>query len=55
MFLYMFRELYAHHQEVDCINAASGIATLSKWLSGAQVERENAVLSQPVHWKAIRN
>ena len=31
---------------VNCIDAASGIVTLSKWPSGAQVERE---LSQPVH------
>jgi len=25
---------------LNCIDAASGIITLSKWLSGAQVERE---------------
>ena len=46
----MFRALYAHHQEFQhymliirrlyCIDAASGIVTVSKWLSGAQVERE---------------
>jgi hypothetical protein len=36
----MFRELYAHHQEVDCIDAASGIVILSKWPSDAQVERK---------------
>ena len=46
MILYMFRALYAHHQEVECIDAASDIVTFSKWLSGSQVERE---LSQPVH------
>ena len=27
-------------RELNCIDAASGIVTLSKWLSGAQVERE---------------
>ena len=27
-------------RSVNCIDAASGIVTLSKWLSGAQVERE---------------
>jgi hypothetical protein len=31
----MFRALYAHHQDDDCIDAASGIVTLSKWPSGA--------------------
>ena len=31
---------------LNCIDAASGIVTLSKCSSGAQVERE---LSQPVH------
>ena len=36
----MFRALYAHHQEVECIDETSGIVTLSKWLSGAQVERK---------------
>ena len=46
----MFRALYAHHQEVNCIDAASGIVSLSKWLSVAQFER---VLSQTVHRTAI--
>ena len=27
-------------RRMNCIDAASGIVTLSKWLSGAQVERE---------------
>ena len=38
----MFRAFYAHHQEVGCIDAASSIVTLSKWLSGAQAERERS-------------
>jgi len=36
----MFRALYVHHQEVEFINAPSGIVTLSKWPSDAQIERE---------------
>ena len=40
MILYMFRALYAHHQEAELYDAASGIVTLSKLLSGAQVERK---------------
>ena len=35
-------------RRLNCIDEASGIVTLSKWPSGAQVERER-VLSQPVH------
>jgi hypothetical protein len=27
-------------RRMNCIDAASGIITLSKWLSGAQVEKE---------------
>jgi hypothetical protein len=27
-------------KRMNCIDAASGIVTVSKWLSGAQVERE---------------
>jgi hypothetical protein len=42
----MFRTLYAHHQEVEFTDAASGIVTLNKWLSGVQVEKK---ISQPVH------
>ena len=30
-------------RRVNCIDAASGIATRSKWLSGAQVEREHSL------------
>ena len=29
-------------RRLDCIDAASGIVTLSKWLSGAKVERESS-------------
>jgi len=37
-------------RRLNCIDAAYDIVTLSKWLSGAQVERElQAVPSQPVH------
>ena len=32
-------------RRLNCIDAASGIATLSKWLSGAQVERKLSSLS----------
>ena len=32
-------------KRLNCIDAASGIVTLSKWLSGAQVERERSSLS----------
>jgi len=36
-----FEQYLAHPQEVELyFNAASGIVTLSKWLSGAQVEKE---------------
>ena len=45
--LYMFRVLCAHHQEVKLYYTASGIVTLCRWPSGAQVER--GVLSQPAH------
>ena len=31
----MFRALYAHHQRLNCIDAASGIVTLSQWPFGA--------------------
>ena len=27
-------------RRLNCIDAASGIVTLNKWISGAQVERE---------------
>jgi len=32
-----FEQTRAHHQEVNCINKASGIVTLCKWPSGMQV------------------
>ena len=35
----MFRALCAHHQEVKFYYTASGIITLARWPSGAQVER----------------
>jgi len=46
IFLYMFRALCVHHQEVKLYYTTSGIMTLNKWPSGALVER---VHSQPVH------
>ena len=38
-------------RRLNCIDAASGIVTLSKWPSGAQVERE---LLRPVRFAAHR-
>ena len=35
-----FEQTRVHHQEVNCINNASGIVTLCKWPSGMQVEQE---------------
>jgi hypothetical protein len=32
-------------RRLNCIDVASGIVTLSKWLSGAQVERELLFIS----------
>ena len=37
--LYIFEQTCVHHQEVNCINTASGIVTLCKWPSGMQVEQ----------------
>ena len=34
-----FEQTGAHHQEVNCINTASGIVTVCKWPSGMQVEQ----------------
>ena len=34
-----FEQTRAHHEEVNCINTASGIVTLCKWPSGMQVEQ----------------
>ena len=36
-------------RRLNCIDAASGIVTLSKWPSGAQVERELCSLSTSVY------
>ena len=38
--LNMFRANSAHHQEISCINTASGIVILCKWPSGMQFEKE---------------
>ena len=35
-----FEQIRPHHQEVNCINTASGIVTLCQWPSGMQVEQE---------------
>jgi len=53
-----FEQTHAHHQEVNCINTASGIVTLCKWRSGMQVEQflldlqtiPDAVLIQLTSW-----
>ena len=37
--------LIIHHQEVNCINTASGIVTLCKRPSGMQVEQELIFIS----------
>ena len=34
-----FEQTRSHHQEVNCINTASGIVTVSKWRSGMQFEQ----------------
>ena len=39
--------------EFSCIDAASGIATLIKWLSGAQVESEQTKIYQYKYIKVI--
>ena len=33
-----FEQTRAHHQEVNCINTASGIVTFCKWPSGMQLD-----------------
>ena len=48
-----FDHCCAHHQEVKLYYTASGIVTLCRWPSGAQVER--GVLFQPVQWTATYN
>jgi len=35
-----FVQRCAHHQEVNCINTASGVFNLCRWQSGMQVEKE---------------
>ena len=32
--------IHHHHQEINCINTATGIVNLCKWPSGMQVEQE---------------
>ena len=46
--LYMFRELHAHHQDVELYWYSIWYRPLIQWPSGAQVERIG-VLSQPVY------
>jgi hypothetical protein len=36
-------------RRLNCTDAASGIVTLSKWLSGAQVERELSICEPDSH------
>jgi hypothetical protein len=36
-------------RRLNCIDAASGIVTLSRWLSGAQVERELSTCAPDSH------
>ena len=40
MFITCFKQPRAHHQEVSCVNTASGIVTLCKWPSGMQFDQE---------------
>jgi len=49
IFLYMFRALCAHHQEVKIVFYSIWYPHTCRWPSGAQVERG---LSQPVHGTA---
>ena len=35
-----FKQTSVHHQEVNCVNTASGIVTRCKWPSGMQVKQE---------------
>ena len=45
MILYMFRALYAYHQEAELYWCSIWYVILSKWLSGALVKRELITLS----------
>jgi len=47
IYLYMFRALSAHHQEVKIVLYSIWYHHTCRWLSGAQVERR--IPSQPVH------
>jgi len=41
-------------RRLNCIDAASGIVTLTKWPSGAQVERElRSLYYDPLHVSSI--
>ena len=40
MILYMFRALYSIIKRLNCLDPASGLVTLSKSMSDAQVEKE---------------
>ena len=37
-------------RRLNCTDAASGIVTVSKWPSGAQVETENGILRSLTPW-----
>ena len=49
--LWRVAKCLSYIEEARClkVNTASGMVTLCKWPSGAQVEFRTAVLSQPVH------
>ena len=51
--LYMFRALFAHHQEVKTVLYSIWYRHTCRWPSGAQVDRR--LLSQPVHRTATYN
>jgi len=48
-----FEHCCAHHQEIKLYYRASGIVTLCRWPSGAQVER-GLVLSQPALHQEVK-
>ena len=48
----MFLALCAHHQEEKIVLCSIWYHHTCRWPSGTQVERGQAVLSQPVHWTA---
>jgi len=49
---YMFRALYAHHQEVKIVLYNVWCHYTCRWPSRLQVERRRRVFSQPVHGTA---